>query len=250
MAHLLRDWQQQGDPGLPGNAATACFQGAVLKQLDPRAQAESLALRDGERRVVAVMIASADGRTAINDTSAGLGHPADTALLREVRTAAEVILVGAGTLVAEGYANLLDDEQCARRVAAGRSPHPTVVTISRRLDIPDVALAKEDVPFVVYSEESGDGPGEVRTLASVTVENVLDDLGPCAVLCEGGPHLLRQLAASGLLDEILITISPLIVGGDSSGLLAGNALPEPQEFGLVDVARADDHLFLHYRRKS
>lgn len=222
--------------------------GQRLKQLDPRAQADSLALRDGEQRVVAVMIASADGRTAIENTSTGLGHPADTALLRAVRTAAEVILVGAGTLVAEGYANLLDDEQRVERVAAGRAPHPAVVTISRRLDIPDVAIAHEDVPFVVYSEASKGGPGEVRTLPSVTLQAVLDDLGPVAVLCEGGPRLLHQLAAANLLDEILVTVAPLITGGASTGLLAGGALPEPLELDLVDVARADDHLFLHYRR--
>ena len=227
--------------------------GQRLNQLDPRALVDSLALRDGERRVVAVMIASADGRTAIDDTSTGLGHPADTALLRAVRTAAEVILVGAGTLVAEGYANLLDDEQRAERVAAGRAPHPAVVTISRRLDIPDVAISHEDVPFVVYSEESnasGDGPGEVRTLESVTIGAVLADLGPAAILCEGGPTLLRQLAASNLIDDVLLTVAPLVAGGDSSGLLAGDVLPEPLELTLADVARADDHLFLHYRRGS
>ena len=128
--------------------------GAGLKQLDPRVLAESLALRDGDRRMVAIMIESVDGRTAIDGSSSGLGHPADTALLREVRAAAEVILVGAGTLVAEGYARLLDDEQRAQRVAAGRTPHPTVVTISRKLNLPDVAIAREDVPFVVYSEKS------------------------------------------------------------------------------------------------
>jgi riboflavin biosynthesis pyrimidine reductase len=203
------------------------------------------------------MIASVDGRTAINDTSTGLGHPADTALLRAVRTAAEVILVGAGTLVAEGYANLLDDEQRAARVAAGRAPHPTVVTISRKLDIPDIPIAREDVPFVVYTEKrsgpgtfAGDGPGEVRVLPNASVEAVLDDLGPAAVLCEGGPHLLRQLAASDVLDEILVTVAPLITGGASSGLLAGDPLSIPLELSLVDAARADDHLFLHYRRGS
>jgi riboflavin biosynthesis pyrimidine reductase len=192
------------------------------------------------------MIASADGRTAINSTSTGLGHPADTALLREVRAAADVILVGAGTLVAEGYANLLDEQQRGSRVDMGRTPHPAVVTISRRLTIPDVAIAHEEVPFVVYSEARGTGPGEVRTLASVTVENVLDNLGAGLILCEGGPHLLRQLAASELLDDLLVTVAPLITGGSATGLLAGDALPKPLSFDLVDVARADDHLFLHY----
>ena len=248
LAHLLRHRQQQGNTRLPWSASSARLQGAVLKHLEPRAFAESLALRDGDRRLVAVMIASADGRTAIDGSSSALGHPADTTLLRELRATAEVILVGAGTIVAEGYGDLLDEEQRARRVAAGRTPHPMVVTISRHLDIGDVAIAQEDVPFVVYSEEEGDGPGEVRILPAGTLEAVLEDLGSTAILCEGGPKLLRQLAASDLIDGVVLTVAPVIAGGPASGLLAGDVLPDPLKLELVDVARADQHLFLHYSR--
>jgi riboflavin biosynthesis pyrimidine reductase len=196
------------------------------------------------------MIASVDGRTSIDGSSSGLGHPADTALLRELRTAAEVILVGAGTLVAEGYARLLDDQQIARRVADGRAPHPTVVTISRKLNLPDIPITHEDAPFVVYSQVEGDGPGEVRTLRNVTVKPVLDDLGPVSVLCEGGPRLLRRLAEAQLLDDFVITVAPLITGGLAAGVLAGDALSDPRAFELVSVARADDHMFLHYSRSK
>ena len=79
-------------------------------------------------------------------------------------------------------------------------------------------------------------------------QSVLDDLRPAAVLCEGGPTLLRQLAAANLLDEVLLTVAPLIAGGSSAGLLAGDALAEPLSLSLVGIARADDHLFLHYQR--
>jgi riboflavin biosynthesis pyrimidine reductase len=222
--------------------------GTGLKQLEPRGFAESLALRDGDRRVVAVMIASLDGRTTIDGTSSGLGHPSDTQLLRELRTAAEVILVGAPTMSAEGYSHLLDDEQRERRVAAGRTPHPAVVTISRRLDLPDIPLAHEDVPFVVYTEADGDGPGEIRKLAEVTAEAVVADLGPAAILCEGGPHLLGQIAHAGLIDDLMLTVAPVIAGNDASGVLAGDVLPQPTEMALAGLARADDHLFFHYRR--
>src|SRR5512133_1228594 len=74
---------------------------------------------DGRPRVAAAMIASADGRATVAGTSVGLGHPADRALLRELRTAVDAILVGTGTLRAEGYAHLLDDDQRERRAAAG-----------------------------------------------------------------------------------------------------------------------------------
>lgn len=180
------------------------------------------------------MIESADGRTTIDGSSSGLGHPVDTALLRELRAAAEVILVGAGTLITEAYGGLLDAQQRAQRVAAGRSPHPTVATISRKGGLPDVPIAHEDVPFVVYEEK--------------TVEAVLADIGPAAILCEGGPKLLRQLAAADLLDDVVLTVAPLLVGGLANGLLTGEPLPEPLDLRLVDVARAGDHLFLHYSR--
>jgi hypothetical protein len=61
----------------------------------------SVATRNGRPRVAAAMIASADGRAAVAGTSVGLGHPADSALLRELRTAVDAILVGTGTLGAE-----------------------------------------------------------------------------------------------------------------------------------------------------
>ncbi|MCW2982522.1 MAG: putative riboflavin-specific deaminase, partial [Conexibacter sp.] len=110
----------------------------------------SLALRDaafvgdhGRPRVVADMVATADGRASVQGRSVALGHPADRALLRELRTEADAILVGTGTLAAEGYANLLDDEQRARRVADGRPPHPIVATVSR-----DLALPVDDAPVL------------------------------------------------------------------------------------------------------
>src|ERR1700750_2591854 len=77
----------------------------------------ALGLRDpdsGGRAVWAAMTPSPDGRVAVEGRSVGLGHPADRALLRELRTAVDAILVGPGTLRAERDANLLDDDQRAR----------------------------------------------------------------------------------------------------------------------------------------
>ena len=99
---------------------------------------------NGRPRVAAAMIASADGRATVSGTSVGLGHPADRALLRELRTAVDAILVGTGTLRAEGYAHLLDDDQRERRIARGLDPEPIVATIARRGDVPvEVPLFRE-----------------------------------------------------------------------------------------------------------
>jgi riboflavin biosynthesis pyrimidine reductase len=215
---------------------------------------------NGRPRVAAAMIASADGRAAVAGRSVGLGHPADTALLRELRTAVDAILVGPGTLRAERYAQLLDDDQRERRVARGLEPEPVVATIARRGDVPvDAPLfAEPGARIQVYTEAE---PVSVAGCAAqVAVARlppggagpaaVLADLaaarGVRSVLCEGGPTLLRGLAASGCIDDLLLTLAPLLAGGDAPTLLAGAALDPPGRLVLRDVHRAGEHLFMHY----
>jgi len=210
-------------------------------------------------RVVADMVATVDGRAAVQGRSVALGAPADRALLRELRTAADAILVGSGTLAAERYAHLLDDEQRARRVAAGRPPHPLVATLSRELALPaGVPLfAEAGVPIVVFTV-APDAPApvvgadlEVVRLAPGTpllpaALAALGARGVRGVLCEGGPTLLRRLVADGGLDDLLLTVSPLLAAGDAPAILDGAPLEDPARLALRDVHRAGDHLFLHY----
>jgi riboflavin biosynthesis pyrimidine reductase len=211
-------------------------------------------------RVVADMVATVDGRAAVQGRSVALGHPADRALLRELRTAADAILVGSGTLAAERYANLLDDEQRARRVADGRPPHPLVVTLSRRLTLPrDVPLFDEPgVPIVVFTHAGEEvappvfgadldvvrvAP-EAPLLGSALV--ALGARGVRSVLCEGGPTLLGRLVAAGELDDLLLTVSPLLAAGTAPTIVDGAPFLDPARLALREVHRADDHVFLHY----
>jgi riboflavin biosynthesis pyrimidine reductase len=213
----------------------------------------------GERpRVVADMIAAIDGRAAVQGRSVGLGHPVDRALLRELRTSADAILVGTPTMRAERYANLLDADQRAGRVAAQLPDHPVVVTISRALDLPlEVPLfAEPGRRILVYTESDAVAPEvgaelEVVRVApgALTLPGVLVDLaarGVRGVLCEGGPTLLRELIAQDALDDLLLTVAPLVVAGEGPSIVAGAALPEPARLALREIHRADDHLFLHY----
>lgn len=229
-----------------------------------RAFVASLGLREGvgERpRVVADMVATADGRAAVAGRSAGLGNDADRALLRELRAEADAILVGTGTLAAERYANLLDDEARERRVAEGRPPHPLVVTVSRRLRLPvDEApvFGEAGVPIVAFAEEgpAAAAPPDVAADLSVValpaplslaaVLAALPARGVRGVLCEGGPSLLRLLVAEGLLDDLCLTVAPLLAAGDAPSILEGDALEDPAPMALRDVHRSGDHVFLHY----
>ena len=224
---------------------------------------EGLGLRTargaGKRpRVVAAMIATADGRAAVQGRSVALGHPADRALLRELRTGADAILVGTSTLAAERYATLLDPEQRARRTAAGSAEHPLVATVSRRLALPaGVPLFDEPgVPIVVFTESDAALPRHGAELqaerfapGTLTLAGALERLGARgvrSVLCEGGPSLLALLVAEGCLDDLLLTVSPLLAAGDAPSILEGAALPEPARLRLREIHRADDHVFLHY----
>jgi len=210
-------------------------------------------------RVVASMIASADGRAAVAGRSVGLGHPADRALLRELRTAVDAILVGTGTLAAERYANLLDGDQRAHRTAAGLEPEPVVATVSRRLDLStDIPLLAEPTARLqVYTEAEGEVPSQGAWVAAhrfepgtLTMPAILEHLGAergaRAVLCEGGPTLLRELVAADCVDDLLLTIAPLLAAGDAPTTLRGAPLDPPVGLALRDLHRADDHLFLHY----
>jgi riboflavin biosynthesis pyrimidine reductase len=232
--------------------------------LSARAVVEALGLRGrggtaGRPRVAATMIASVDGRSAVQGRSVALGHPADRALLRELRTGVDAILVGAGTLEAERYANLLDPDQRAQRLAVGLPEHPLVATISRRLDLaPEVpVLADPTTPVLVYTESDGtlaDGhPAvDVHRFApgTLTVPAVLAHLwqecGAQAVLCEGGPGLLARLVAAECLDDLLFTLSPLLVAGTAPTVLTGPVLDPPVALHLRAVRRGGDHLLLHY----
>lgn len=208
-------------------------------------------------RVAGVMIASVDGRATVAGRSVGLGHPADRGVLRSLRASADAILVGAATVRAERYARLFDAEDVAARAAAGLADRPPVVVLTRSGDVPwDVGIFAEPESSVVVASAApvAAPPGaaaEVGVLAEADPRAVLEHLaetrGVAVVVCEGGPRLLAALAAAGLLDDLVITVAPMLAGGAGPGLLTGPALDPPSRFALAGTWRADDHLFLHYR---
>ena len=192
------------------------------------------------------MIASVDGATAVDGVAGGLGGEADRALFALLRRLADVVLVAAGTVRAEGY---------------GPSPVPiAVVTRSCRLDWDSRFFTAQVARPVVVTVATA--PAEARARAAevadvvvagerdVDLARALDALGARgwrAVLCEGGPTLNGQLAAAGLLDELCLTLSPCLVGGDAKRLLAGPLLPGPPTLTLASACEEDGFLFLRFR---
>jgi riboflavin-specific deaminase-like protein len=237
----------------------------LLPRGEPRPPAELLAElrmqeRAGARRPYTFlnMISTADGRAAVHGRTEELGDEADLELLLELRTIADAVLVGTGTLRAEGYDRLVrSPERRERRRAAGLSEDPLAVVISRGLDVPwDAGLfAAAEQPVLVYTTSDAEppptaAPVEVVRAPVSTPRAALEDLrarGVRALLCEGGPTLAHALIADGLVDELFLTIAPEITGDDEQPrIVTGDALPTPAALSLEWVLRHGDELFLRY----
>ncbi|MGH2949020.1 MAG: RibD family protein [Solirubrobacteraceae bacterium] len=220
----------------------------LLAEVRPRERAP-----EGRPFVYLNMIATADGRAALDGRTDALGGDADLEQLLELRVLADAVLIGTGTLRAEGYDRLVRSrERRARRTAAGLAEDPLAVIISRGLDVPwDAGLFRADEqPVVVYTESDGEAPVEVVRLDDASPRAVLADLrarGVRALLCEGGPTLNRALLAAGVVDELFLTVSPLLTGDPAAPhIVEGDRLPEPARIELRWALRSESELFLRY----
>ncbi|MGA5703793.1 pyrimidine reductase family protein [Peterkaempfera bronchialis] len=210
------------------------------------------------------MVASLDGAARVDGHSEGLSGAADKRVFGVLRALSDVVLVGAETVRSEGYRPARAREAfAADRAARGQAPAPAIAVVSRSLDLdlstplftepllPTVVITAESAPaaarraaaevadLVVAGEERVDMAAAVRALA---------DRGWTRLLTEGGPRLLGQLASAGLLDELCLTLAPLVAVGDAPRILHG---PEPaaaERFRLCSLLEEDGFLFARYAR--
>lgn len=224
--------------------------------------------RDLSRTWVQVnFVSSADGAAAVNEQSEGLSHPADKRIFLLGRELADVILVGAGTVRAEGYRGArVNAERAARRAARGLSEVPpiAVVTRSGELDPAGPLFTDTRVPPIVITTEKAPETRRaalIRAGADVLLAGVDDvDLGLALKLlgerglyrvdCEGGPMLFGDLIAAGLVDQLCLTIAPLLAGAGARRIAFGRPAPEPREMDLASVLVEDGFTMLRYRRRE
>jgi riboflavin biosynthesis pyrimidine reductase len=221
--------------------------------------------RVGDRPGVRLnMIASVDGAASIAGMSGSLGGPADKAMFAALRSLADVILVGAATMRAEGYGPVrLGEDARNRRRQWGLGPVPPIAVVTRasQLDWGSPFFTEaEQRPIVVTTASAAaadrDRAAEVANVITAGTDGVdlaaairqLGELGHENVLAEGGPGIAAQLAAADLLDELCLSVSPLLVGGDARRILAGEATEVPTPLELCNVLLADNYLFTRYRR--
>jgi riboflavin biosynthesis pyrimidine reductase len=206
-------------------------------------------------------VSTLDGRAALDGSTRPLGGPADLAMLLALRDIADAVLIGPGTVRAEGYARLVGDpERRAAREAAGLSADPPAVLISRRFIIPWEAglFAAPSQPVIVYTSAEAAvvdappvaAPVEVVRLAECTPAHALADLrarGIRALLSEGGPTLFNGLLAAGLVDELFLTLTPVLTADHlETPILSGPRLAAPVRSELRWLLRSGHELFLRY----
>ncbi|GAA5181360.1 pyrimidine reductase family protein [Rugosimonospora acidiphila] len=210
-------------------------------------------------------VTSVDGAVEVEGHSKGLQSPGDQQVFPLLRMFAEGLMVGAGTIREEGYGGVRPrSERRDWRVAHGLDPYPRLIIVSRRLDLSPTHPAFADAatrPIVITCAGS---PAD-RRAALAEVADVLEhgehevDLAAAVtdlrargldqILCEGGPHLFGSLTEGGLVDEVCLTMTPMLAGPGAGRITAGVGTGV-QGLTLAHALYDDGTLLLRYARNA
>ncbi len=231
--------------------------------------------------VISNFVQSLDGVAALGipQTSGGQisgSNAQDRFLMGLLRAIADAAVVGAGTArsvpghlwTPEYIFPALAHEYAELRRRLGRAELPLNVIVTARGEVDaSQRVFQGEVPVMVVTTEAGQqrltqeagmDPSLIRAVAEsgeLKARTILDELrregDPTIVLLEGGPHLMGDFFSEALVDELFVTVSPLIAGRDGherAGVVAGREFaPETPIWGeLLSIKRADNHLFLRY----
>ena len=213
--------------------------------------------------VRANMVASLDGAVTVDGRSGGLSGPADRLVFSVLRSLADVVVVGAGTARAERYRQAQPDELW-QQLRAGLPPAPPIAVVTRHLDLEltdrlfgpagpkTIVLTAEQAPDDRRNAASRVADVIVAGSDSVTAASMVDALarlGHRRILVEGGPSLLGQLTAEHLLDELCLTVSPVLEGGQSAARITSSRGPaEVTGMRLAGLLEDEGFLLSRYLR--
>jgi len=201
--------------------------------------------------VIMNMVSSIDGRTARGGKASRIGSETDRRVMRTLRSKADAVMIGAGTLRAEKLSLGLDDP-------VGPQPLAVIVTSSGELPLENNLIVSEQQEVLVIAPEditvhsggvlrlSADRSGNIdltEALRILNAEHAVDLL-----LVEGGPSLNYSLISQNLADELFLTLAPKLLGGtldESLAILDGPVLAT-RDINLVSAHLAGGELFLRY----
>ncbi|MFH8568128.1 pyrimidine reductase family protein [Streptomyces sp. NPDC017993] len=212
------------------------------------------------------MVSSVDGAAHHDGRSQPLSGAADMRIFGVLRGLADAVVVGAETVRQEGYRPARARAAfAARREAAGQGPAPAIAVVSAGLAL-DFSLPLFTEPLVPTLVLTGAGAPADRVRAArdagvevlfagegigvdpARVAAVLAERGHTRLLTEGGPKLLGQFAAAGALDELCLSLAPVVTVGAAARIMNGPAVAVPERFALVSVLEEAGFLFTRYRR--
>ncbi|MGN6088287.1 MAG: pyrimidine reductase family protein [Actinomycetales bacterium] len=250
-------------PGTPDSHAASLPPGG--EELDDRALAAAYEYPEESTWLRAVMVSTLDGAGAGPDgRSASISGPPDRVVLALNRALSDAILVGWGTARAESYGPATVKPRWQWLRDSRTTPAPVIAVVSGTLEIdPSIDLISasqgrtvivtcesapedrrkrlaEDVDVVVAGDERVDLRDAIRQLA---------ERGLRRLDCEGGPSLLAQLVAADVLDELCLTLSPLLTAGDAGRSLRGPVLDPVRHLRLTHLLEEDSFLFGRWRRE-
>ena len=209
---------------------------------------------------MANFVTTLDGAAVVDGGSSAINDLDDQEMFAAIRTVPDFILVGAETVRAEDYRPVkLDEQRRKMRLAAGLDETPHLVVATRSLDLdPEMRvfsdpkrrvtiLTSEEAPaerFAALSEVA-----DVVRMSGTAPDDILHYLRLArVVLVEGGPSIMGQFVAARLVDELSLTMSPMMAAGVSVRLAHGPAAEPPLEMRLDTILYGDRSLFLRYLR--
>lgn len=214
-----------------------------------------------DRWLAVNFVSSADGAVESGGHSAPLSTPPDRVVYQLGSDLADVVLLGAGTAVGEEFHGMRPDEHTARRRAEhGLAPVAPIAVVSTGPSLPPDAPVLTDVlvPSIVFTDLRTpeltvdawrDAGAEVYRLGAhgvdlVAARAVLEERGLHRIDCEGGPRLFGSLLEAGLVDELRLTISPMLLSGQAGRITAGT--PAHRRLRLDSVLTETDTLLMRY----
>jgi riboflavin biosynthesis pyrimidine reductase len=230
-------------------------------RLDDR-QVEQLYRYPDQRWLAVNFVSSADGAVEVDGDSDRLSNPHDQAVLQLGSDLADVILVGATTAMSPRYHGMhLDETTRERRRRYGlREFAPiAVVTSGRSLPADAAVITAAKTPTIVITSAATtteqqrawtDAGAELLIAGQDSVDlgaaiDALAERGLRRIDCEGGPHLFGALLAAHLVDELRLTISPLLAAG-TAGRIAASPTGELTELQLASVLTTESIMMLRY----
>jgi riboflavin biosynthesis pyrimidine reductase len=214
--------------------------------------------REGRPWVMLNMVESVDGGTAVRGGASALNDEDDRAFFLAMRAVADVVLAGAQTIRSENYGSLrLDEERIRHRQQAGMSDVPVLAIPTRSLNLDPAASVFSDPahrPMILTGTDVDQarldalsGVANIVQTDNLDGRGIVDQLSFAKViLCEGGPTINSQLIAAGMVDEIAVTVSPMVALGESQRIAHGEPLESPIDMRLDRILHGDRSLFLRY----